>query len=123
MSETATLKTAVETCMMDGVELEDCESSWTASNLIGDVMGEDGKLQEGLTVAYNLTDATATITATFGENAAAPLRAENKDTLAWVRNANGSWACSTSIDAKFRPAGCKEDLTEPDTNPDAPVEP
>ena len=41
MSETASLKTAVETCMMDGLAQGDCNVGWTASNLIGEG-GEGG---------------------------------------------------------------------------------
>ncbi len=111
MAETGSLRTAVETCMMDGTELDDCELGWTASSLIGDggtTGGGDGP-QEGLTVEYDLEDGTAKIEATFGK-ASSAIRA---DSLTWTRAGNdstdpnpGSWTCETSVADKYRPQGC-----------------
>jgi type IV pilus assembly protein PilA len=134
MSETAAIKTALETCLLDGVAaVANCNIGWNDSNLIGDAPPADGggadgggadgggadgggadgggadggggssTPQPGLTINYSLDDGTASIAAQFGGNAAAPLRG---DTLTWTRDATGTWACTTTADAAFRPAGC-----------------
>jgi len=105
MSETSALRTAVETCLLDGItDVDDCALGWTTSNLIG----EDASLnpgydaQTGLEVELN-EDGTATIEAEFGGNAATILKGK---TLTWARADTGTWSCSTDVDAKFRPTGC-----------------
>jgi type IV pilus assembly protein PilA len=108
MGETGSLKTAVETCMMDGTEPEDCEVGWTASNLLGQGGNVNVGDQQGLEVFYDLDQGTATITARFGGNAASPIRGQE---LTWTRAGNGdenagSWTCTTDVEARFRPAGC-----------------
>lgn len=104
MSETASLRTAVEACMMDGM-VGTCELGWTESNLIGE--GEIDTGQDGLTVS--VTGNRALILAEFGSNAATAL--EDKG-LSWARNEDGAWACGTDVDEKFKPAGCQGDLEE-----------
>src|SRR5690606_15261823 len=77
MSETGALKTAVETCMMNGQDAGStppCELGWTESNLIGTDEGEGFTTQQGLDVQIDLDANTASIAATFGGNASAPLR-------------------------------------------------
>ena len=54
-------------------------------------------------VKINATDNTATITATFGNSAAAALK--NK-TVTWSRDAASTWTCKTTADAKYAPTGC-----------------
>ncbi len=109
MSETSALRTAVETCLLDGItDVDDCALGWTESNLIVGDLPDGGskdslnKLQSGLEVELN-DDGTATIEATFGQNAATILKDE---TLTWARADTGTWSCSTTVDAKFRPTGC-----------------
>lgn len=105
MGETGAIKTAVETCLMDGVAVADCQLGWTNSNLIG----SGGQTpQTGLTVNYNLGDGTANIVATFGGNAASPIRGQ---TLTWTRAGNsagtpGAWTCTTTVATQYRPASC-----------------
>ena len=53
------------------------------------------------TVAMSGT--TATITGNFGGSAATALASKK---VVWTRSADGSWACSTDADEKYRPAGC-----------------
>ena len=114
MSETASLKTAVETCMMDGLAEADCNVGWTASNLIGSGgSGVNVNGQTGLTVTYNLSANTASIAANFGGNAASAIRGGS---LTWARDNNGTWACTTDVDAKYRSAGCGAS-TGGDTDP------
>ncbi|MFV3091147.1 pilin [Pseudomonas sp. GW6] len=105
MSETGALKTVVETCLLEGkTALADCDLGWTVSNLIGEAAagGAGYAAQEGLTVVIGADESS--ITAEFGGNAAATL---HESELAWTRDENGSWECTTDVDEKFRPAGCK----------------
>ena len=108
MSETSALRTAVETCLLDGIDdVDECALGWTTSNLIGDTELNPGyEAQEGLDVELN-SDGTALIKAEFGGNAATVL---NEKALAWSRTVDGNWSCGTDVDAKFKPTGCAGDL-------------
>lgn len=104
MAETASLRTAIETCMMDGKDAAStppCDLGWTESNLIG----EGFDLQDGLDVEIDLDANTAKITAQFGLSAAAAI---SGDSLTWARDEDGIWSCETDVEEKFRPAGCGE---------------
>ncbi|MDO8329153.1 MAG: pilin [Fluviicoccus sp.] len=96
MGEVGALKTGVENCVLDGVFVSaDCMAliGATASNL------QNG----GLPVLVLANTGVASLTATFGGNAAAALTGE---TLAWSRDATGTWTCDSSADAKYNPSGC-----------------
>ena len=105
MGEVGALRTAIETAILQGADEDalktllnetdaDKESlGWTDSNLMG-----NKKPVIGGTVATELT-----VTATFDESAAAVIKTED---LVWTRDKNGSWKCTTTVDAKFAPAGC-----------------
>ena len=103
MSELGSLKTGVETCVLNGqTAANTCDLGWTASNLLGGTQGVNS--QAGLIVTIGETAAaSSTIVGTFGASAATTL---DNQTLTWTRNAAGSWACTTSVDAKYRPTGC-----------------
>ena len=113
MSETGSLKTVLETCILDGKAAADCQIGWTPSNLLGADATTPAEStaaatgQGGLSISYpeNGTSET-TITATFGQNAAKTLQTTNKNTLVWTRSAAGAWSCSTTVEAKFAPTGC-----------------
>ena len=90
VGETGSLKTVVETCMLNG-RTTDCQLGATQSNLMTALP----------TVAMSGT--TATITGNFGGSAATALASKK---VVWTRSADGSWACSTDADEKYRPAGC-----------------
>ena len=106
MGETSSLKTAVETCLLDGIAEADCQLGWTNSNLLGAVTP-----QTGLSVVLGVGVADSTITATFNNNAASALKVANKNQLRWTRTGStGAWSCSTSVETKFRPAGCSANL-------------
>lgn len=126
MSETGALRTAIETCMMEGRDFDagdaqnpkaPCELGWTNSNLIG--AGESAEPQTGLTVEINIAENTAKIIAAFGASAAAPLR-KDAGKLQWERSNEGVWICTTDVDKKYRASGCASDLDttppEPDTS-------
>lgn len=107
MSEVGAMKTAAETCINDGIEASACEFGWTNSNLIG---AATKNLQgDKLVATFGAVDANSTIVATFGGNAATSIKTQ---TLGWVRTPTGSWACYTTVDAKYRPAGCMADTVE-----------
>lgn len=97
MGETGALRTAFETCVMDGITDDDeCEFGNTESNLLD---ANDGLT---FTLPENKNE-EGTIVAKFGGNAATIIKGS---TLTWTRDADGSWACSSNVDVKFRPAGC-----------------
>ncbi len=104
MGETGALRTAIETAVLEGKDAAELTTmleatgadenlGWTTSNLIADGAPEiDGDVTGDLT-----------LTATFGEKAAASIK---DDTLVWTRDENGSWKCTSTVDARFAPAGC-----------------
>jgi len=101
MSETGSLKTVVETCILEGktdTSTPACELGWTTSNLIGAATP-----QTGLTVTFGTATTDSTIVARFGGSAAQTLATK---TLTWTRTSAGAWSCSTTVDAKYQPAGC-----------------
>ena len=102
MGETSSLKTAVETCVLEGkVAANACDLGWTKSNLLlGAAAQTTG--QTGLVVTTDTTG-EAVITANFGASAATALTGKN---LVWNRNTSGTWTCTTTVDAKYKPAGC-----------------
>ncbi|QSQ97212.1 pilin [Acinetobacter indicus] len=111
MSEVGAVKTAVETCLNDGIAEANCEYGWTNSNILGAkaLQGTDG-----LVATFGGAEANTTLVAKFGGNAAQSISGK---TLTWTRfPATGTWVCSTNVDAKYRPASCS---TSTATNPNA----
>ncbi len=51
-------------------------------------------------------DGVAVIQGVFGNNAAATLKSGTAKIVQWSRDANGTWTCSTTADAKYAPSGC-----------------
>lgn len=111
MEETGTLKTAIETCILDGrtaigTEAGQCDTGATKSSLI------DG---DGLpTFPETLTGDGDKITAKFGNGAATSLSGKE---LVWTRSKEGNWTCTTTVDAKYQPRGCGS-AEEPATPPE-----
>ena len=111
MGEAGSLKTVVETCMLNGrfkpgKDAGECQIGATGSTIL------TGGAQSGETLAAGtgvpqvvITDGTntASITATFGNSAAAAL---DKKTVTWTRTNDSTWTCETSADAKYAPTGC-----------------
>ena len=118
MAETGSLKTAIETCLLDGLEATECEIGFTGSNLLGAMAST--YTGPGLTITYpEAAGETAQILAQFGGSAAMAIKGKK---LAWNRAADGNWTCGTDLTedtAKFIPTGCKGDL---DAAPEAPEE-
>ncbi|WP_435695671.1 pilin [Uruburuella suis] len=97
VGETGSLKTVVETCMLNGrttttgTGANNCELGATKSNLMTAIP------------SVTMAGTAATITGTFGDSAATAIAGKK---VIWTRSADGSWACSTDADEKYRPAGC-----------------
>jgi type IV pilus assembly protein PilA len=111
VAEAGSLKTPVETCMLDGKtelgqENGKCQLGATGSNLLkGDV--EDGgtaiPANTGVPHVEMKADGTAKIEATFGNNAATTLAGKK---VTWERNNAGSWTCTTDAPTKYAVTGC-----------------
>lgn len=111
MSESGAIKTALETCLLEGRTTvvtttpgaTDCNVGWTSSNLLGAAV----KVQDpGLSIDLSTT-ADSKIEATFGGSAASILKGKK---LAWTRTTEGVWSCGTDVDKKYRASGCVADL-------------
>lgn len=111
MSEAGSLKTVVETCMLEsktklGQGHGECQLGATGSNILV------GGVQDGGTAAptgtgvpqVKITGNTATVISTFGNNSATTITGK---TVTWTRNSAGSWTCSTNVPAKYAPTACK----------------
>ena len=98
VGETGSLKTVVETCMLNGrtattgTGANVCQLGATQSNLMTAIP----------TVTMNANN-TASIVGTFGGSAATAIAGKK---VVWSRAADGSWTCATDADDKYRPAGC-----------------
>lgn len=117
MSEIAALRTAVETCVIQGRtsvgsgDLQ-CDPGATGSSLMTmpAANGAAPTLTE-LPVGTGVPavtfpaagDQVAVMTATFGNAAAAVLVGQ---TLTWQRSATGIWTCSSSVPATFKSSQC-----------------
>ncbi len=115
MSETGNLKTAVEDCINNGrtatiinngtpTDDTTCELGATASNLLGAATDE----ADGFPITTINDDGSASIAASFGQNAASTL---SSSTLTWGRDTAGTWTCGTTVDQKYAPAGCTATTT------------
>ena len=110
VSETGAVKTAIETCLLDGKTAANCNIGWTKSNLLAATAAATTEStaaatgQGGLTISYPTDGATnATITGTFGQSAAKILAAS---TVIWTRTPQGTWTCATNVADKFASSGC-----------------
>lgn len=109
MAETGALRTAVETCMMDGLDFSstpECELGWTTSNLLG--AASEKEFQDGnLKVTIDRAKNEASIVAKFAGNASSALTEKG---LSWTRSAGGNWTCGTDVDNKYKPTGCQAEF-------------
>jgi type IV pilus assembly protein PilA len=115
MGETGAIKTAVESCILNG-QLTVAAPTATANNCDPQATGSSiltGATQVGATLTANtgvpvvstplVGTGADTITGTFGYSAAAVLAGK---TVIWTRDANGGWSCKTTADAKYAPQSC-----------------
>ena len=109
MGELSSIKTTVETCILEGritpintgnPTSTECLVGATNSNLLG----ASATVVPGLVVTIP-EDATSqgSVVGTFGNSAATTIKGK---TLTWTRSPEGSWSCDSDVDAKFKPAGC-----------------
>ena len=113
MGEAGAMKTAVETCILDGktalgTAAGECDPQATGSTILtGATQGAAIPANTGVPqIAPATIGATPTITATFGNGAVPDLRTAGQNTVVWTRDANGSWACATTVLPKYRPVSC-----------------
>ncbi len=113
MAEAGSVKTAIETCILEGHTIvgaapDDCDPLAMGSNLqVGDAQG--AVVLVGAVGVPQVTIATtgeAAIIAQFGHNAVIPLTQPGADQLTWHRDADGSWSCTSTIPDNFKPRGC-----------------
>lgn len=113
MTETAALRIAIETCFANGTKADECYISWTQSNLIdvgnfetsaADITAKENEMK-GLSFRFpTLDEPNSTITATFGQYSAQAIKGKQ---LVWDRSTDGTWSCSTSVEKKYAPTGCR----------------
>ena len=116
MTELGSLKTVVETCLLEGrvtpvntsasPTATQCVIGFAGSTLLGasaaDLGSASGKGGVDVTIADDGASASS-IGGTFGNGAAAAVATK---TLTWTRDVNGSWTCASSVDGKYAPNGC-----------------
>lgn len=105
MGELGSLRTVVETCLLEGKTTVgdgdgECNLGFVGSDLLG--TGGDAATIAGFEATLSGTD-DSTLEGTFGGNAAAIIAEE---TLTWTRTSDGDWTCTTTVEEKFQPAGC-----------------
>jgi type IV pilus assembly protein PilA len=114
MDEAGSLKTAVETCIVNGNlalpfggAVGDCDPQATGSSiLVGASQSSLLVLPAGTGVPQvaNLAGPVTTITATFGNGAATAIAGQ---TVIWARDLNGTWTCtSPGVNQQYKPRGC-----------------
>lgn len=115
MGEAGAIKTAVDNCLLNGkttlgANADQCQLDATGSNLLTGAK-QDGSAAvatgTGVPQVTLNTNGSATIVATFGNSAAADVKKANANTLTWTRATDGTWRCTTTTEAKYRPAGCQ----------------
>ncbi|HUD41941.1 MAG TPA: pilin [Dokdonella sp.] len=114
MGEAGNLKTAVEDCVSNGRltigVAPDCDPGATGSNLQVDggnsAPSSAPPAGTGVPEIAIAADGSATIIATFGNNAS-PALTTGTGTVTWTRTVDGSWTCEgAGMDAKYAPASC-----------------
>lgn len=111
MSESAGLRSLVETCVNEGTLVVgsadgECDPGAVGSTLIDGVSQTGATLPAGTGVPQVAiaADGGVNIVATFGNNATPSFTGQ---TLTWTRSLAGEWSCSTTIDVVYRPKGCE----------------
>lgn len=117
MTEIGSLKTIVETCLLDGrtepvaadtanPTATQCVIGFTGSTLLGSGPVDIGASSGKGPVAVTIEATTSTLVGEFGNSAAATLKVTGENELRWTRNAAGSWTCSSTVQPKYAPNGC-----------------
>lgn len=116
MTELGSLKTVVETCLLEGrttpVNVEpdpdatECVIGFAGSTLLGASGTALGATDDKGGVSITIADdgeSASSIGGTFGNGAAAAIATKG---LTWTRDVNGSWSCASTVDGKYAPNGC-----------------
>ena len=113
MGEAGSLKTAIEGCVLAGktalgnVASTDCDPQATGSSILtggSQVTGYVLPAATGVPQVLPITiGATPTITASFGNAAAATLAGL---AVVWTRDTTGTWICTSTVPGKYKPTGC-----------------
>ncbi|OOR85605.1 pilin [Moraxella canis] len=106
MMETSQLRAAVEMCLLQGLNAENCKADTINSDLMQDNKPTVTLPNEGNT--------ESTIKAVFSGNAASALH--NKQ-LIWKHSSEKGWICETDVDDDFRPKGCELSTTTSQATP------
>lgn len=122
MTEIGSLKTIVETCLLEGrttpvdssettPDADECVIGFGGSTLLGAAVDIPGTtlLAAGtgpIAVDIDADTSVVSMSGTFDNSAAAALQVDGENTLTWSRNADGAWSCASTIDVKYQPAGC-----------------
>jgi type IV pilus assembly protein PilA len=111
MGETGALKTAYETCLLDGKTAAGaCDLGATSSSIASYTAPLESTAGTALaadkTVNKDALSETGTISATFAGGAAEALKGGTAKTLTWTRTAEGAWSCATTVPPKYAPSGC-----------------
>jgi len=120
MGETSSLKTNVETCLLEGRNVPnsnipaatqqaatDCNLQATASSILtGAAQGNGSAAPTGTGYPIVTFGTPSTIVATFGSGAATALTTNGSNTLTWSRDADGTWTCASTVNDKYRAKGC-----------------
>lgn len=111
MGELGSLRTVVETCLLEGKETVgtaagECNLGFVGSDLLG--TGDEAATIAGFEAVLD-GDGDSTLIGKFGGNAAAIIKGK---ILTWTRDEDGDWECTTDVDEKFSPAGCAAEATE-----------
>ena len=94
--ELSAYRTAIEERLMrgQGTDITDATDQGNIGFVESNIYTEGGAIAN---------DGTGAITATLGPDVNPRVLGE---TLTLTRDADGNWLCSTSVEAKFEPAGC-----------------
>ena len=115
VGETGSLKTVVETCMLNGRT----DTTGTGANVC-QLGATQSNLMNAIPTVTMKADNTASIVGTFGGSAATAIAGK---TVTWARAADGSWTCSTNVDDKYKPVGCTATAPTSTPTPPAPTPP
>ena len=113
VSEAAGLKTALDTCILEGKATAACDFGATGSNILtaqttGGLNGTNGVTADKVGVPAAVigadADTNSTITATLGFTAAPAIATK---TVIWTRNAGtGTWTCASNVLKKYETPAC-----------------
>lgn len=113
--ETGQLRLVIEECMHSGRDTiglgrDECDPSSNASNLIlgSSQVGVILPNNAGVAQISNPLTLTTTITATISNQATFTITGKKVE---WLRSSEGSWSCSSNIEALYLPNSCAYDAS------------